>query len=230
MIDRQESRRSEPGQLSVFPTARQAPVHFERIELLIWLYMSSQLGEVISGPELLKIGWDNKGRDGERLNWNHPDPIIRGRHRHLVIGAFNKIRRSVHADGEYVIDTAYAKRDGASGWRLREITDGDLEQLKNDGYHGAYHRARARLAERAAIAAESRRPALAAGQEQDLPADEPDEPIAEGAAEESSEQPTLPGSISYDQPLPGMRGLIDAERELATASPSRHHVDTVMVT
>lgn len=45
-----------------------------------------------------------------------------------------------------------------------------------------------------------------------------DDMPAELTSEDAPEQSALPASTTYDQPLPGMRDLIDAERELLERS------------
>lgn len=165
MIDRQEPRYQQAVQPLSFPTARQSPVHLPRIEMRIWLYLSSRIGQIITGEELLDFAWEGKDRQDRKLDWNHPDPVIRKNHRHLVSGAIEHIRGRVHADGQYIIDTTYAKADGLEGYRVRETTDEDAVALMKQGYLGAYNRRMAMLAEREALAAEARRPALEAPRE-----------------------------------------------------------------
>lgn len=195
MIDRLESR--QPVQPLPFPTARQSPVHLAKVEMRIWLYMSARVGQIVTGEELLDHAWDGKDRDGRRLDWNYPDRTIRDKQRHLVIGAMNTIRRSVHSDGQYIIETTYAKADGLEGYRVRETTDEDAVALMKQGYLGAYNRRMTMLAEREAIAAQPERPGLAAPQEQEaVPSHAP----AQSSEERSDEHHLFSASSESDLP------------------------------
>ena len=129
-----ESRRPakyESSRPVLLAVARQSPVHLTPIEEQIWLKMSSRLGQVFTGEELLAYAWSRKG-----YRWDDPDPLTRTNNRQHVIGILHELRRVLHSHGQYTIDTCYPKQDGERGWRLREMTAADRERLRGRGYFG----------------------------------------------------------------------------------------------
>lgn len=167
MIDRQPSRRPEhyEDRHPVFLSpARQSPVHLTDTEEKIWLKMSSRMGEVFTGKELLGYGWSRQG-----LRWEDGDRKTQSNNRQHVIGMIHSLRRVLRSHGQYEIETTYKKRDGEQGWRLRPMTAQDRIDLKKEGYFGgSYYEHQ--------LAAQPERPALESGQEPASPTDEPDRP------------------------------------------------------
>lgn len=183
MIDRQESRRPDHYQdrQPVFLTpARQAPIHLAPIQEQLFLKMSSQMGMVWTGPELLRFAWSRAG-----LSWNHDNEQTQRNNRQHVIGAMHDLRSLLRAHGQYEIDTTYPQQDGQRGWRLREMTNEDRQRLRSKGYFGGsyYEYALAQAAER---------PALEAG--------EPEPSRAQSSPERSDEHHLLGGSSASDLP------------------------------
>lgn len=173
MIDRQPSRRPEAYEerRPVFlAPARQAPIHLTPTEEQIWLKMSTRMGQVFTGEELLGYAWSRKG-----LRWEDGDEKTQKNNRQHVIGVMHELRRVLRSHGQYEIDTAYPRADGARGWRLREMTAADRAKLEKKGYlGGSYYQYEHQ------VAAQTKRPALEAPQEPPpapaSPTDEPDRP------------------------------------------------------
>lgn len=166
MIDRQESRRPEHYQerQPVYLTpARQSPIHLAPLQEQLFLKMSSQMGKVWTGPELLRFGWSRTG-----LSWDHDDEKTQANNRQHVIGALHDLRSLLRAHGQYEIDTCYPKQDGSRGWRLREMTADDRQRLRGKGYFGGSYYDHQ-------LAAQAERPALESGS----PANESDRPAPE---------------------------------------------------
>lgn len=150
-----ESRRpshyqeSRPVMLAV---ARQSPVHLAPLEEQIWLKMSSRLGDIFTGEELLNYGWSRKG-----MRWDDADSKTRTNNRQHVVGVLHELRRVLHSHGQYTIETTYPKADGKRGWRLREMTNADRTKLRDEGYFGGSFY-------ELALAGQAEQPALPAGE------------------------------------------------------------------
>lgn len=167
MIERQPSRRPEAYQERrpvYLSPARTVPVHLSPLEEQIFLKLSSQMGRVFTGAELLKFAWSRAG-----LSWDHDDEQTQRNNRQHVIGVMFDLRRMLRAHGQYEIDTTYPKRDGDRGYRLREMTDEDRARLRSKGYFGGSY------FEHQQLAAQAERPALESGSA----ANEPDRPAPE---------------------------------------------------